>query len=172
MARASSATGLGVDVVDIEDFSATLRRSGRRFITEVFTDAEIAYCDGRRPQHYCVRWAAKEAFFKASAAVQSLAPGHENESWTLMGGLPHDFQYRDIEVITSTGRAPALRLAGAAARWSRAVGLAWAVVSLSHSRSTAFAAVVLQFEPARKTQKLAEPKSIAIKPLTTKENRS
>jgi holo-[acyl-carrier protein] synthase len=118
-----------VDVVDIDDFAATLRRSGQQFIADVFTEGEIAYCRGRRPQHYSARWAAKEAFFKATG-----------------GRLPDAVTYRDAEIVLDRAGAPQLNLLGAAAAWARRVGLALAVVSLSHSRRTTVAAIILHFE--------------------------
>ncbi len=124
--------GLGIDVVDISDFAATLTRSGERFTAEVFTTGETAYCQGRRPQHYAARWAAKEAFFKAAG-----------------GSLPRDTRYQDVEVVLNAARAPGLRLSGAAARWARAVGVASAALSLAHSRRTAVAAVILRYRLAR-----------------------
>jgi holo-[acyl-carrier protein] synthase len=119
---------VGVDVVDIEDFSATLDRSGAQFISDVFTKDEIAYCKNRRPQHYSVRWAAKEAFFKATN-----------------GSLPSDANYREVEITPDASGVPQLRLSGAAARWAREVGLSGSSVSLSHSRRTSMAAVILRF---------------------------
>jgi phosphopantetheine--protein transferase-like protein len=119
---------VGVDVVDIEDFSATLDRSGAQFISEVFTRDEIAYCGDRRPQHYGVRWAAKEAFFKATN-----------------GALPSETSYRDVEITLEPNGAPRLRLSGAAAAWALRAGLRSSTVSLSHSRRTSMAAVILRF---------------------------
>lgn len=125
---AESGLSVGVDVVDIEDFSATLDRSGAQFIADVFTKDEIAYCKNRRPQHYSVRWAAKEAFFKATN-----------------GSLPSDANYREVEITPDASGVPQLRLSGAAARWAREVGLSSSSVSLSHSRRTSMAAVILRF---------------------------
>lgn len=57
---------LGVDIVEIARVRALARRNPR-FLTRVFSAEEIAYCDGKKLkwQHYAVRFAAKEAVWKA-----------------------------------------------------------------------------------------------------------
>jgi len=57
--------GLGLDIVEIGRV-ARLGRD-RRFIERVFSPEEIRYCDGKKKkwQHYAVRFAAKEAVWKA-----------------------------------------------------------------------------------------------------------
>lgn len=57
---------LGLDIVEIE----RIRRLGKstpRFLTRVFTAQEISYCRGKKNpwQHFAVRFAAKEAVWKA-----------------------------------------------------------------------------------------------------------
>lgn len=118
---------LGVDVVDIEDFAETIQRSGNDFLESAFTPGEVAYCQGRRLQHYAVRWAAKEAFCKAAL------PGSD---WT--------FQWTDIEVINDAHGVPILRLHGLAEKWAKAMGVEQMSISLSHSRRTAVAAVLIE----------------------------
>ena len=120
--------GVGIDVVDIADFSQTLARSGENFIQAVFTAGEIAYCQGRSPQHFAVRWAAKEAFLKAS--------------W---GNEFHDIEPLDIEVVSEVGRAPKICLSGRTADWARLTGVKGVDVSLSHSRHTAIAVVLIKY---------------------------
>lgn len=74
-------TTMGVEVrtgVDVQSISAF-----REFDPEVaegikeraFTDDERAYCErtGDPPQHYAVRWAAKEAFVKLLAGERSVS---------------------------------------------------------------------------------------------------
>ena len=118
---------LGVDVVDIEDFAETIGRSGNDFVEIVFTAKEIDYCQGRRLQHYAVRWAAKEAFYKAAC------PGPD---WV--------FQCKDIEIINDARGAPILRLHGPAEQWAKAMGVEQVSLSLSHSRRTAVATVLIE----------------------------
>ncbi|MBI3554299.1 MAG: holo-ACP synthase [Elusimicrobia bacterium] len=57
---------LGLDIVEIERVRK-LGKSAPRFLSRVFTPAEIAYCRGKKNpwQHFAVRFAAKEAVWKA-----------------------------------------------------------------------------------------------------------
>jgi holo-[acyl-carrier protein] synthase len=57
---------LGADIVEIARIRALARRQPR-FLTRVFSADEIAYCRGKKLQwqHFAVRFAAKEAVWKA-----------------------------------------------------------------------------------------------------------
>lgn len=59
--------GIGIDVVDINQFRTALRRGG--FRDKIFTPAEIETCESRRDPlpSYAARFAVKEAFYKALA---------------------------------------------------------------------------------------------------------
>ena len=56
----------GVDIVEIERIKKVIRRNPR-FLKRVFTAEEVRYCSERKAawQHYAVRFAAKEAVWKA-----------------------------------------------------------------------------------------------------------
>ncbi len=60
--------GTGIDIVDIGRFKRAVERHGERLLLRLFTDGELSYCIGkRRPEeHLAARFAAKEAFFKAT----------------------------------------------------------------------------------------------------------
>ena len=62
----SSELELGLDIVEIDRIRRLARRSPR-FLPRVFTASEIAYCRGKKNpwQHFAVRFAAKEAVWKA-----------------------------------------------------------------------------------------------------------
>ena len=62
----SSPGGLGLDIVEISRVRALAKRNPR-FLTRVFSAEEIRYCEGKRRswQHFAVRFAAKEAVWKA-----------------------------------------------------------------------------------------------------------
>ena len=66
---------VGVDVVSISDFEATMEtKGGAAFIRTRFTEAEQDYCDGC-PERFAARWAAKEAVAKAvGSGFRSLRP--------------------------------------------------------------------------------------------------
>ena len=116
-------TGIGLDLLEIDRLERALeRRPG--LAQRLFTDAERAYAAARpRPgRHLAARFCAKEAVAKA------------------LGLSGWDF--RDVEVVATDG-APEVRLSGAAARRARELGVE-AVVSLTHTRTTAGAAAVLR----------------------------
>ena len=56
---------LGVDLVEIDRVKSLARRNPK-FLTRVFSAAEIAYCKGKKNPwpHFAVRFAAKEAVYK------------------------------------------------------------------------------------------------------------
>lgn len=116
------ASGIGIDVIEIDRIERALERRPR-LRERLFTDAELAYADGRaRPaRHLAARFAAKEAVIKA-----------------LGRGLPP----REIEIVA--GEPPTVSLSGTAAEASGGREIA---VSLTHSRDTA-AAVALAQPPA------------------------
>jgi holo-[acyl-carrier protein] synthase len=56
---------VGIDIVEIDRIARQIHN--RRFLKRVFTAQEVAYCRARRKsaQHFAVRFAAKEAVWKA-----------------------------------------------------------------------------------------------------------
>ncbi|MBI5241115.1 MAG: holo-ACP synthase [Elusimicrobia bacterium] len=57
---------IGLDIVEVPRIRRVIRRAPG-FLKRVFTPAEIAYCRGHKDPwpHYAVRFAAKEAVWKA-----------------------------------------------------------------------------------------------------------
>ncbi|MBI5623474.1 MAG: holo-ACP synthase [Elusimicrobia bacterium] len=104
---------LGLDIVEIGRVKRVARKAPR-FLTRVFTDAEIAYCRKQANpwQHFAVRFAAKEAVWKA------------------LGRL--DLTLRDISVSRTPRGKPGVLIKG-----RRASG-----VKLSLSHCEAYAAAV------------------------------
>lgn len=58
-------SNLGVDIEEVDRFKNLVRNP--RFLNRVFTQQEIAYCSSKKKklQHFAVRFAAKEAVWKA-----------------------------------------------------------------------------------------------------------
>ena len=56
---------IGVDIVEIDRIRKSVKNP--RFLKRVFTPQEVAYCRARKnfAQHFAVRFAAKEAVWKA-----------------------------------------------------------------------------------------------------------
>jgi holo-[acyl-carrier protein] synthase len=118
---------VGVDLVDVEDFASRFE-DREAALSQVFTDAELAYCQGQRHPwpHLAARFAAKEAVFKA-----------------LTSGLAGAMQWRDIEITRDPAGTPRVRVSGATGEALSRQSLRTASLSLSHARGLAIAVVVL-----------------------------
>lgn len=118
--------GVGVDLVDITTFRERLDEA---LIAELFLPDEIAYAGSQRRcwENYAGRLAAKEAAFKALGA-----------------GLSQGLRWRDVEVRRSDSGAVELALHGRARELAERKGVTGCRVTLSHSRSSAIAIVVME----------------------------
>lgn len=58
--------GLGTEIVECARVRALIEEHGERFLTRVYTPAEVRRCLSRTnaTEHFAVLWAAKEAVFK------------------------------------------------------------------------------------------------------------
>jgi holo-[acyl-carrier protein] synthase len=121
-----SVIGIGIDLEEIARVERVF--SSPRALARVFTAHEIAYCQPKRNrfQHLAVRFAAKEAAFKA------LGTG-------LSGGL----YWTHAEVLNEPSGKPYLVLTGAAKELADQLGVHTLLISLSHSRQYAIAQVML-----------------------------
>ena len=119
---------VGIDTIEIDRVERALARYGDRFLKRVFSPGEIEYCLGRvHPgPSLAVRFAAKEAFYKAATPLAS-------SSMSLY------FHWKEAEVFRDKG-APSLRLAGA---FKEAMNGRELSLSLSHSKTHAVAVVVI-----------------------------
>jgi holo-[acyl-carrier protein] synthase len=114
---------IGVDIIETERVAQSIARFGDRFLRRVYTEQELAGCNGRITS-LAARWAAKEATAKA------LGTGIGAVSW------------QEIEVINEANQRPILRLHGAAAALAVELGLSEFAVSLSHTKDYAVAFVM------------------------------
>jgi holo-[acyl-carrier protein] synthase len=124
-------TGVGIDLVDHERVRTMMERVGAdRVLARLLTQSEREYCTRMRDPHphVAVRLAAKEAGFKALAGDVEA----------------RGIAWQEIEVVHDEQRRPVLRLHGRA--WQRAValGVTSIHVSLTHSKHTAAAIVILE----------------------------
>lgn len=117
--------GIGVDLVDVERFRASLARTPS-LAERLFTADERAYAETARDpvERLAVRFAAKEAVMKA------LAVG--------LGAI----DWHDVEVVRAPSGAPSLRIIGRAAALADAAGVQSWKLSLSHTSATAAAIAV------------------------------
>ena len=108
---------VGTDLVEVSVIAEAVQRFGARYLTRVFTDAEVEYCESA--PHECMarlaaRFAAKEAVLKV------LRPEGEWPSWRL------------IEVVRYPDGWCDIQLHGAAAALAEATGTRIVSCSLSH----------------------------------------
>ena len=112
--------GVGIDVVDIERFGATLTRTPG-LVARIFTPDEAA----RPLASQAARFAAKEALAKALGAPVGLA-------------------WHDAEVLSETSGRPVFSIRGSVAVRAAELGVASVHLSLSHDAGIASAMVVLE----------------------------
>jgi holo-[acyl-carrier protein] synthase len=123
--------GIGCDLVDVERIQKVLDRFGDRFAQRVFSPFECDYC-GRKAVpaiHYAARFAAKESFLKSLGI-----------------GLGMGVNLKDIEVRNNAEGRPALTLYGRAVKMLKDRGVTAVHLSLTHTKTQAVAAVVLEKE--------------------------
>lgn len=147
--------GVGVDIVDLGAFAASLAEPGTRFVSAfsaterrqcrdraaargpVAAPSESAGVRDREARHLAARWAVKEAVVKAwSAALYGVPPVI----------APDLLDWAQIETVCDAWGRPSIRLSGEVARQVEAtVGpdVHWHV-SLSHDGDSAVAYVVLE----------------------------
>jgi holo-[acyl-carrier protein] synthase len=118
--------GVGIDVVPVERFAASLRRT-KGLGERLFTPAERVTSAGRprTPESLAARFAAKEAVAKAL-------------------GVPAALEWHDCEVQSSADGRPELVVAGTVAAAAAACGVTDWHVSLSHDGGIASAVVVAE----------------------------
>ena len=118
--------GLGTDIIEIERVRKAISKN--HFRENVFTTAEQIYCDGRGKSSvasYAARFAAKEAFFKATGRGIFTA-------------------LTDVEILNNTRGAPKINLRGKAKSFAESLNVKNISLSLSHSRDFAIATCILE----------------------------
>jgi holo-[acyl-carrier protein] synthase len=121
--------GVGTDLMEIERIHQSIARFGDRFLQRVFTPAEIAYCQRKKnaAESFAARFAAKEAGAKA-----------------LGTGIGHGVTWLEMEVTREPSGRPLLLLSGRAAQRAQQIGVTRISLSLTHSRDTALAVVIME----------------------------
>jgi holo-[acyl-carrier protein] synthase len=121
--------GIGTDIVECLRIRRMIDRHGELFLTRVFTDRELRYCQRSKhaTEHFAGRWAAKEAVLKCLGTGWS-----KGLCWT------------DIEVQNDPSGQPRIRLHAATHDYARSRGIGSILISISHCRAyaTAYALAV------------------------------
>lgn len=95
---------IGNDIIETERIKKAFAEHGDKFKKRIFTDNEIAYCEGKgenKYQSYAARFAAKEAIFKA---ISEVLENKYSVSWTDIeilndeNGKPHA-TIKDVDVV-------------------------------------------------------------------------
>ena len=117
---------IGTDVVELDHFTEVIDRSRPGFLERLFTQREIEHCERfkDRMASYAAIFAAKEAFLKA-----------------LRTGLAPGIRWTDVEVLHEESGAPSVVVHGVCVEL---LGEGTAHVSLTHSRRSAAAVVVIE----------------------------
>ena len=119
--------GVGIDIVDVDDFRKKLNDG---LIEEVFLPGEVEYAvtQARPWENYAARFAAKEATFKALGA-----------------GISQGLRWKDVEVLRNMeSGSVTLVLRGRALEQAESRGMTSAFLSVSHSRNSAIAVVIIE----------------------------
>lgn len=120
--------GVGIDVVEVARVEEKVSHANG-FKEKIFSPAEIAFCEARkeRGQHYAARFAAKEAFLKATGY-----------------GLTLGYDLADIEVVSDEAGKPLLHLKGTFLEKAKTNNWNIIHVSLTHTASVASAMVIIE----------------------------
>ena len=119
--------GIGIDIIEVDRVSEKLDKENG-FIDKVFSKREQEWCDDKpnRLEHYAARFAAKEAFLKATGK-----------------GMTLTYDLHKIEVISDQAGKPELILCDDLRTMQHVNG--WKIhVSISHIKSAACAVVILE----------------------------
>ena len=123
--------GTGIDIAEVERISLSIARFGGRFKERIFTANEIRYCESKANQaeRYAARFAAKEAGMKAIGT-----------------GWSRGVTWRDVEVQRAPGGRPTIIFHGKAGEIFSKLGGVRAHLSITHTKETAMAVVILESE--------------------------
>lgn len=126
--------GIGIDHCEVSRIRGAIERWGDRFLSRVYTEGEIRYCESHRrtrETRYAARFAAKEAATKA-----------------LGTGIAMGINWREIEVVREPGRAPTIRLHGQAALIAAERRVRSFQLAITHTDTLATAVVIAMGEDA------------------------
>ena len=118
----------GTDIIEIDRIKKTIERTGERFLKKVYTENEIRYCKSHGKnmyQHFAVRFAAKEAVFKAISKITK-------------GDNTNILHWQDFEIVNEENGKPKLLL-------RRNNNFEDIDITLSHCKEYATATVVILY---------------------------
>ncbi len=119
--------GIGTDIVECVRIARMIEEHGELFLTRVYTEREIRYCQARKNavEHFAGRWAAKEAILKC-----------------LGTGWRRGIGWTDLEVRNHPDGKPQVHVRGAAKDHMQQLHIADILISISHCRAYATAQAI------------------------------
>jgi holo-[acyl-carrier protein] synthase len=120
--------GLGIDMIEVERVMKKIKKNSG-FKEKIFSKNEIAFCESKphKAENYAARFAAKEAFLKATGF--GLALGH---------------QLSKIEITNDKNGKPMINLTGSFKEQSLKNKWNKIHVSISHLKKIACAVVIIE----------------------------
>lgn len=122
-----SILGIGVDLVGIPDFRTRIKNNPA-FIKNVFTNAEIEWCDAYKDpiERYAARFAVKEAFYKA-----------------LPQWVQDKVNWLDVETLPGANGRPDIYPSSECRVLLEKIGVSEIFLSISHETEYAIANVII-----------------------------
>lgn len=120
----------GIDIIEVNRIEEIIEEHGDVFLNKIFTENEINYCNisnMHKYEKYAVRFAAKEAVFKALDVEDT-----NNINWT------------NIEILNKQSKRPFVKLNGELTKYIDKIENI--DISLSHIKETAIASVVVSWK--------------------------
>lgn len=120
---------IGTDIIEISRIKKSIEDTDNKFIERVYTNKEIEYCESKKSQkyqHYAVRFAGKEAVFKA---ISSMLKNKFEVDW------------KDIEILNDSSGRPYVNILKS--KISDKINID---ISLSHCKEYAVANVIAYIE--------------------------
>lgn len=119
--------GIGADIVEIGRIRDAAEKWGERFFKKIFTDNELSYCYKKKNPypHLSARFAAKEAFIKASSSLRS-----------------RRMSFSEIEILNEPSGRPLMRINAPDLKFHAPDFLVH--LTLTHEQNYAIAMVVLE----------------------------
>jgi len=114
-----SILGLGTQILDCPRVRKLIDRHGERFLYQVFTEGEIAFCNARThsTEFFAAVWATKEAVFRSLGT-----------KWK------RGMNWRDVEVIVDSAVEPRAVLSGHTKDLAKEKAVAEIKVTFAYSR--------------------------------------
>ena len=119
----------GTDIIEIDRIKETIEELQEKFIKKIYTTKEIQYCESKQNvkyQHYAVRFAAKEAIFKALSNILQ---------------DKYEIGWQNAEVLNDEKGKPYIHFINTEFNQIKSID-----ISMSHCKQYAVANVVVMYE--------------------------